>query len=35
VSVPAIEHDREYFDALDANAIQAGTLAQLRREFGL
>lgn len=33
--VPPIEHDREYFDALDANPIQAGMLALLRREFGL
>jgi hypothetical protein len=33
--LPAIEHDREYFDALDANPIQAGILAPLRREFGL
>ncbi|MGA8979527.1 MAG: amidohydrolase family protein [Pedococcus sp.] len=33
--VPPIEHDREYFDALDGNPIQAGMLARLRREFGL
>jgi hypothetical protein len=33
--VPPIEHDREYFDLLDANPIQAGMLARLRREFGL
>jgi hypothetical protein len=33
--VPAIEHDRDFFDALDANPIQAGILAPLRREFGL
>ncbi len=30
-----IEHDKEYFDSLDANPIQAGILARLRREFGL
>ncbi|WP_426594009.1 amidohydrolase family protein [Cellulomonas sp. McL0617] len=33
--VPAIDHDRDYFDALDASPIQAGILAPLRREFGL
>ena len=33
--VPAIDHDRDFFDALDANPIQAGILAPLRREFGL
>ena len=32
--VPSIEHDREYFDTLDAGAIQAGMLTRLRREFG-
>ena len=31
--VPPIEHDREYFDALDANPIQAGILA--RAEAGI
>ena len=32
--VPPIEHDSDFFDALDANPIQAGILAHLRREFG-
>ena len=34
-AVPPIHHDRDFFDALDANPIQAGILAPLRREFGL
>lgn len=33
--VPPIEHDGDYFDSLEANPIQDGILAQLRREFGL
>lgn len=33
--VPKIEHDRSFFDALDANPIQAGILNGLRAEFGL
>jgi hypothetical protein len=33
--VPAIVHDRDFFDALDANPIQAGILAPLRHEFDL
>ena len=31
--VPPIEHDAAFFDALDANPIQAGILGPLRREF--
>ncbi|GEK22329.1 amidohydrolase family protein [Cellulomonas xylanilytica] len=33
--VPPVEHDSDWFDALDASPIQAGVLAGLRREFGL
>lgn len=33
--VPPVEHDRGFFDDLDANLIQAGMLSALRREFGL
>lgn len=33
--VPPIEHDKAYFDSLDASPIQAGALGRLRREFGL
>lgn len=33
--VPRIEHDKDFFDALDANPIQAGILGPLRREFRL
>jgi 5-methylthioadenosine/S-adenosylhomocysteine deaminase len=31
--VPPVEHDREFFDSLDANPIQAEILARLRKEF--
>ncbi len=33
--VPPIEHDEEFFDALDAAPIQAGILTRLRQEYGL
>jgi len=32
--VPALEHDTEFFDLLDASKIQAGVLAPLRKRFG-
>lgn len=33
--VPPIEHDKGFFDSLDASPIQAGILARLRLGFGL
>lgn len=32
--VPAVVHDPEFFDALDANPIHGGVLSPLRRELG-
>jgi hypothetical protein len=32
--IPTLEHDSEYFDLLDAEPIQGGMLAPLRKRFG-
>ena len=34
-TIPALEHDKAFFDLLDTSPIQGGVLAPLRGRFGL